>query len=159
MIAMSYWLYAGMVRGTSSPGFDRIWPWIGIYILSLLGIVFGIVLLVVPGIILAVRWAVVLPLVIEGKIPAMDTFGESWSLTRGRGWSIFGAAVILVIGMWIVAAIIAGFAFATGGLFATGAVIAGAISETFFSAVFIAFSVGAYRLLRDDSEELAEVFG
>ena len=97
-----YWMLAGMTRNTISPGFDRIWAFIGISILYGLGIIFGFILLIVPGIILMVRWVAVLPSVIDRDKDAMSAFGDSFDMTNGHSWSIFGAGLILVIAMFIV---------------------------------------------------------
>ncbi|MBV7259734.1 glycerophosphoryl diester phosphodiesterase membrane domain-containing protein [Erythrobacter crassostreae] len=159
MIALTYWFYAALMAYESAPGFGRIWPWIGIYILASLGIGFGLILLIVPGVILVVRWAIALPLVIEGKIPAMDTFGESWERTSRYGWSIFGLLVILVIGMLILTGIVTGISTILGGQASIPGIILAALVDALNSAVFVAVSVAAWRLSTDKSDEVAEVFG
>lgn len=156
---LHFWLYAGMVRRTTALDFHRFWPWLGIYILSMIGIIFGLIFLIVPGVILAVRWLIVLPLVIEGRMPAMDTFGASWEAVRGHSWSVFGAGVILLILVWIIAAVLGGSTLLLGGPNSIPGAIVTALSESVSTVVFVAFAVGGYRLLRDDTEELAEVFG
>lgn len=157
-IVLTYWLYASLMRGTTGPGFDRFWPWLGVYILASLGIILGMIFLIVPGLILLTRWAVALPLATRGDIGAMDTFGASWNATRGRGWSIFGAALILFLGI----AVVIGASVGIATVFLTGSPVADAVmaglSEAIATAVFVAFSVGAYRLLWDGAEEAAEVF-
>ena len=157
-IVMTFYLYAAMVRDTVSPGFRRFWPWLGIYILATLAIGLGFVLLIVPGLILLTRWAAVLPLVIAGRVPAFDSFGASWNAVRGRSWSVFGAGFILVLGM-IALGIIVGLTTLAfdGPLTIIGAVIAGSV-DALGSVVFVAFSVGVYHLLFDDSEEMSQVF-
>ncbi|MFL0356885.1 glycerophosphoryl diester phosphodiesterase membrane domain-containing protein [Erythrobacter sp. GH1-10] len=157
-IVLQFWLYAGMVRRTTALDLNRFWPWIGIYILTMLGILFGLVFLIVPGVILAIRWLIALPLVIEGRLPAMDTFGASWEMTRGRSWSIFGAGLILLIIKMVIGGILGGSTLLFGGTASIGAAVVSAISEAISTIIFAAFAVGAYRLLRDDAGELAEVF-
>lgn len=156
-IALTYWLYAGMVRGTMAMDFDRFWPYLGIYILSSIAIAFGLLLVLVPGIILAVRWCPILPLVVRGQTPAMDTFGESWKMTSGAGWSIFGAIIVLGIAMIVVSGVIVGGSV-FGGSNSLIASAMEALAEHGSTAVFAAFAVGAYRLLQDDEDELTEIF-
>lgn len=157
-VLLTYWLYASLVRQTPRPGFDRFWPWLGIYILASLATILGLILLIVPGLILLTRWVITLPLVIRGDTRAMDTFGASWEATRGRGWSIFGAVVILVLAIMVVLGVGAGITAAIFGASSiASSVIAGA-AEAIATAILIAFSVGAYRLLRDNPEEAAAVF-
>lgn len=157
-VVLTFWLYAGMVRRTTALDFARFWPWLGIYILGSLGIGFGLILLIIPGIILLVRWMIILPLVIATPIAAMDTFGESWARTRGHGWSIFGALVILLIGMIVLSSILGVAMVSLGGVSSIPGMLLSAVADALYSVVMVAFAVAAYRLLKDDREMLAEVF-
>ena len=157
-IVLSYWLYAGMTKRTASPGFERFLPWLGIYILSTLGIIAGFVLLIIPGIIIAIRWTAVLPVVIEGRVPALDAFGESWRMTGGKSWSIFFAFLILLIGAMIGGGVLGGIAGVLTGENSILVAFVTALVEALVSAVFIAFGVGTFRLANNDTEEIAEVF-
>ncbi|MCK0128625.1 glycerophosphoryl diester phosphodiesterase membrane domain-containing protein [Erythrobacter sp. F6033] len=157
-IVLIYWLYAALMARDPSPGFGRFWPWLGIYLLAILGIGLGILLLIVPGIILIVRWSLALPLVIEGKLPAMDTFGESWEKTSGHSWSIFGAAVILAISIFIVSAVLGGFTGLLSGFSSIPIIVASAIADSVASAIFIGLAIAIYRLSSDPAEEMMEVF-
>jgi uncharacterized membrane protein len=62
----------------------------------------GTALLVVPGVIAAVRLSWVPYLVIEERLDAISSIRESWERTRGYGWTIFGiwllAIPILIVG-------------------------------------------------------------
>ncbi|GMN01734.1 glycerophosphoryl diester phosphodiesterase membrane domain-containing protein [Erythrobacter sp. MTPC3] len=157
-VVLLYWLLAAIVRQTISPGFDRFWPWFGIYLLSSIGIVFGFLILIVPGIILAIRWVMVLPLVVEADTPAMDTFGESWNRVRGYSWSILGAALILFVGVLIISSVIGGAFALADQLTSIPGVIAVAVADGISTVLFIAFPVAVYRLLHNNADELAEVF-
>jgi len=80
----------------------------------------GIVMLIVPGIIFAVRLSFVPFLVVDKEMDVMDALRVSWDMTRGHGWQIFfmgilaifvviGGLICLVVGiiisiMWISAA-------------------------------------------------------
>lgn len=152
-----YWLYAAMTKRTNSPGFGRFWPYLGIYILGSLAIGFGLILVIVPGIILAIRWTPLIAVVIDRDDRAMDSFGDSWDMTRGHGWSLFGAVLILVIALIAVGAVVGGMTVVLGEGSIANSVLAAAV-EAVGSAVYAAFAVGAYRLMRDDREQLAEVF-
>ena len=66
----------------------------GAGILAALGIVFGLVLLIVPGLFLATIWSLIVPvIVLEGR-PAMESFSRSRELVRGHGWNVFGVIVL-----------------------------------------------------------------
>ena len=153
-----YWLLAGMVRQNTAPAFDRFLPYVGIYILATLGLILGLILLIIPGIILAIRWSPLLPAVIDRSEHAIDAFGDSWAMTDGHSWTILGAAILLFLAVLIPGGALTTFANYTFG--------AGSIMASFFQSLvdqamtlFAAgFAVGAYRLLREDSEQIAEVF-
>ena len=84
-------------------GLKRLFPVLGVSLLLGLGIGFGMLLLIVPGFILAVMWSVALPSVVE-RGGVLASFGHSRNLTRGNRWRIFG--LVLVVG--IVAILIQG---------------------------------------------------
>jgi uncharacterized membrane protein len=66
-------------------------------------IVFGIVFLVIPGIIFACRLAFVPYLVMDKGYDPVKAVEECWQLTKGYGWTIFGLALmaipILILGL------------------------------------------------------------
>ncbi len=80
-------------------------------------IIVGIVFLIVPGIIFAVKLTFVPYLVLDKDMKAMDAIKASWEMTKGHGWQIFfiglisffiviGGMLLLIIGifpavMWI----------------------------------------------------------
>jgi hypothetical protein len=59
-------------------------------------VMIGIVMLIIPGIIIACRLAFVSYLVMDKNMEAMKAVEESWRLTRGYGWTIFGIGVISI---------------------------------------------------------------
>ena len=95
------------------------------------GIAFGIgiVLFIVPGLILFTRWAVLVPILIREDIPWTEAFGRSWSLTKGSGWPIFGALVLVLLAYSVVFPVV----IRTGGL-------AGIVVGIFAGALLIAYS-------------------
>lgn len=75
-------------------GFDKYLNIIlaNLLVVSLIGIAF--VALVVPGIIVACRLTFVPYLVMDKDLDPVDAVEESWRMTRGYGWTIFGMAVV-----------------------------------------------------------------
>jgi uncharacterized membrane protein len=69
-------------------------------------ITIGFCLLIVPGIIAAVRLAFVPYLVIDEKLDAVESVLESWRRTAGHGWTIFAlwliAIPIVLVGLLLV---------------------------------------------------------
>ena len=59
-------------------------------------IVIGFILLIVPGIVFACRLVFVPYLVMDKKLDPVKAVEESWRLTKGYGWRIFGMALLAV---------------------------------------------------------------
>lgn len=57
----------------------------------------GFVLLIVPGIVLAVRLAFVPFLVVDEGLGAIQALQESWRRTSGYSWTLFGAALLAIV--------------------------------------------------------------
>lgn len=141
-------------------GLSRFWAIVGLAILTVLGIWAGMILLIVPGIMFALRWSVALPAcVVEGLSP-LASMKRSAELTKGHRWKLFGVFLLLVIVSWIVGWLI-GFV-----LRLTGLVIAN-IGSVIWTAAWTAFwyvvLVMIYHDLRvtkegADIERLAAVF-
>jgi hypothetical protein len=61
----------------------------------------------VPGIILAVRWAVVAPVVVAEGLRGPSALRRSAALVKGSGWWVLGAVVTITIASGIAGALIA----------------------------------------------------
>ena len=72
----------------------RLWPLVGAGILVTLGVALGLVLLIVPGLILATRWSMFAPLVVLERVPATASLGASNRLVQGRSWTVFGVLLL-----------------------------------------------------------------
>jgi hypothetical protein len=66
-------------------------------VLATLGIIVGLILLIVPGLFLLTRWALIPAVIVIEKRRAGDSFDRSWELTRGHGWTVFGSLVVAFI--------------------------------------------------------------
>jgi uncharacterized membrane protein (DUF485 family) len=129
--------------------------------LSYLAISFGLMLLLVPGLILLTMWILLVPVIVaEGK-GALGSFGRSAELTKGSRWRIFGLLVILFV-IQMGALFLAGFlGTALGGPIASAA--AAAISSAFSAILLATFLASLYVELRRAKEGqsvdgLAEIF-
>ncbi|MGC1300731.1 MAG: hypothetical protein WA840_00020 [Caulobacteraceae bacterium] len=77
-------------------------PLLGLTILLVIALMVGFILLIVPGVILAIVWSVTTPAVVLEGTGVFGSFGRSSALTRGSRWSIFllyllwGLAIIVV---------------------------------------------------------------
>ncbi|KQV55674.1 MULTISPECIES: YciC family protein [unclassified Caulobacter] len=89
-------------------------PLLGLGIVQTLGVMVGFVLLFVPGLILAVMWAVSAPSMVVEERGVFESLQRSRDLTRGHRWSIFGLLVVYTILSMIVGGVVAGVGFAAG---------------------------------------------
>jgi hypothetical protein len=78
-------------------GFRNLVPLFLIGICMVLGIMAGMILLVIPGLILALMWSVVAPACVVERTGVFGSFGRSRELTRGHKWAIFGAYLLFII--------------------------------------------------------------
>jgi hypothetical protein len=91
---------------SASAGLAVAFPLLGLAILMGLGIGFGSILLLVPGIILFVMWSVASPALVEERIGVFEAFGRSNALTKGARWKIFGLELVALIVIWLLSAIL-----------------------------------------------------
>ena len=59
-----------------------------------LGVFFGSLLLLVPGLYLATIWAVASPVIVIERRPVFDALGRSRRLVKGNGWRVFGTVIV-----------------------------------------------------------------
>jgi hypothetical protein len=89
---------------------DAVMPVIGplllVGIVAGLGIVFGFLLLVIPGLVLITLWSVAAPVVMLERPPGLGALARSRELVRGNGWQVFGVIFVLGILVSILAAAI-----------------------------------------------------
>ncbi|HZV74534.1 MAG TPA: hypothetical protein VFF79_12525 [Conexibacter sp.] len=55
------------------------------------------VLLLILGVALATRWAVVVPVALIERTRVGAAFGRSWALTHGRGWRVLGTLALVYL--------------------------------------------------------------
>jgi|ERR1700722_1312810 len=85
----------------------RSWFWI--FLLAIVvGIaeVFGFLLLIVPGVMMAVAWVVAVPALVVERTGVFGAMSRSAELTRGHRWPIFGLLVIYIIAAGIVSTVV-----------------------------------------------------
>ena len=83
---------------------------IGAGILAGLGIAFGFLLLVVPGLLLLTWWALLGPVIVLERAGVGDAFRRSRALVRGNGWRVFAVIVLLGLLQTAVSTVFQGFA-------------------------------------------------
>jgi hypothetical protein len=156
-IVAGYWLATQFLaaRARLQGGGSRFWPFLGMSILSWIGIVVGLILLIVPGLILLVRWSAATGFVIGRRDGVIEALGSSWEATKGYGWSIFFAAILMFLAVAVAGGVVGGI-FGILGELPLG--VASAFVEAAAGAVFVAFGIAIFNLVADDTEQLAETF-
>ena len=58
--------------------------------------IIGLIFLIVPGIIIGIRLIFTWFLIIDKKSSAMVAIKDSWRMTKGYSWTIFGMALLAI---------------------------------------------------------------
>ncbi|ABC63053.1 hypothetical protein [Erythrobacter litoralis] len=141
-----------------SIGRNRFLGYLGFSILYGLGLLFGFLLLVIPGLILLVRWIAATGYVVGTETPVPEAFGKSWEATRGHGWPLFFAMIVLGIATAIAVAVLVLPVVAMVGDESVIAIVAEVLGQNIYGAMFLAFGAAVFYLLNDDTEAVREVF-
>ena len=87
----------GTVGACLTTGLKRFLPLLLIGLISMVAILAAALLLVVPGIIVAVMWLVAAPVCVVEHASVGESFSRSRELTKGYRWPIFGACLLYFI--------------------------------------------------------------
>jgi hypothetical protein len=139
---------------------SRIGSLVAVSILTGVGVAFGLVLLIVPGVILAVRWALAAPIVMLEGLGARAAMRRSQELVKGHGKDVF----LVLVNVWLRAGLAwVAFSFLVrwfaGGTnhpevsLWLGGALAGALVTPYAAH---ALSVAYYRLTQPDRPVIAE---
>jgi hypothetical protein len=91
-----------LVADCITVGLRNFLPLFAIGLLVGLAVVFGMILLIVPGIMIAVAWCVAVPAFVAERLNVMDSFGRSADLTRGNRWRIFALFLVYLVASIII---------------------------------------------------------
>jgi len=149
----------------------RFLPVIVVSILFGLAVILGMILLIVPGVMLAVMWAVVVPVTVEENTGIGGAFGRAQDLTRGARWKIFGLFLLLfliAIGIGIIAglvsAMVIGLSYTNPTVsMTTTAILFNLLVTTIASALWAALQTSLFVELREWKDgpmeaKLGEIF-
>jgi hypothetical protein len=140
-------------------GLRVILPLIALSILLAIGLTVGFILLVIPGIVLLLMWAVAVPSLVIERAGVFAAFSRSAELTKGEKWKILALFIVLLVGYWLLSAAVALIGLGTfnaANLSAGGPTIANAIGGvivgTIFNAVWGTIQPSLYVELRQAKE-------
>ncbi len=146
-----------------APG--HLWPLFLVSLLVGLAVGFGVVLLVVPGLLLMTRWSVALQTQLAENTGVMASMGRSAELTRGRRWAVFGLLLLYVVALGIAEVVVFGLItqFKLGVLDALRAprvqLLAGPTMSALFGPISAVGGAALYHELRGEAgAEVAKVF-
>jgi hypothetical protein len=144
-----------------SHGFARFFPLLGLTIAWGFAVVFGIILLIVPGLMLLAAFYVSLPACVVESLGPLQSMSRSAALTKGHRWKVFGIYLLVLIGSFVLGSLIrVVFVRLTSPL---GAALAGLVWNALFGAyhsVMVAVMYHDLRVLKDgvDIDRIAAVF-
>jgi hypothetical protein len=87
-------------------GLRRFFPLIGGGILVALGAGLGLLLLIIPGLMLFVRWYVFAPVCVVEKKGPLGSMGRSAELTKGNRWKLFALFILIAVVGFVTTALI-----------------------------------------------------
>ncbi len=146
-------------------GLRNFLPLIAIGVIFGVGFILGLILLVVPGLILATVWLLAVPAAVVERTTISSAFTRSRDLTRGSRWRIFALMVLMAILGYVIRAV---FGSIFGGAMSLAAlnplalvgVMIAAVLNGVIGAVGVAVLYTELRRLKDGVgvTELAAVF-
>ena len=137
----------------------RFWAILGVCVLSYLGMTLGLLFLIVPGILLAVRWVLCVPVLIGEETGVFEALQRSWQETSGRFWPIFLALLVIYLPVFVVLSITVGVVMAAGGKEPSFVVLVAMNGiSTAFSVLGWHAAAAIYAMLRSGTRGVEEVF-
>ncbi len=151
-------------EGLMAAGTPLRWgAYLGVVIVAGLGTAFGLILLIVPGVLLLLRWFLAPYFVLARGTDVGDSLDASTEATKGHRGTIFGALLlvglvfIVLTGALILAA--GGFKAYTGVIWYSALGIAGLLLQSVYTAVSAALALGIFATLVDRVNQYDDVFG
>lgn len=140
-------------------------PLIAMGIVSSLAIGVGLMLLIVPGIYLALGWAVAVPVLVQEREGVFGSLSRSRALTKGSRWRLFAMFLVVFVVLWVMQiplGMLSLLGASIGPAYLAPAISAG-ISGTLssvFTTTIAAVSYIELRRIREGTsiDELAQIF-
>lgn len=81
-------------------------PLIVVSVLFTLAVGFGLILLIVPGMMIAVAWCVAVPALVADRTGIFGAFSRAAELTRNNRWRVFGLFLVLFVILIVLSAVV-----------------------------------------------------
>ena len=127
-------------------------------VLSVLGILVGFVLLVLPGLYLMARWTLIAPLVIAEQRDGKAALNESWAITSASSGVLISMMLATAAASLVVPVMLFFMTDGMGGMAAYVSEALLSLGANAWSTSTTVMAVAAYRLLRTSRSALSEVF-
>ena len=160
VLALGFLLVSAMLRngGLAPEGLRHgFGTYFGISILSGIATIIGLVLLIVPGVLLLVRWSAAFGHALAGGDTATEALGTSWRGTEGHFWPILLALLLPGAMMLAGAALYAFIGFEAGPAETAGFVVAN-LAMMGASLASTAIGIAVYSLTANAGGGLSGVF-
>lgn len=159
-LAAGYWLTirlmekGGLLPGGKDRGFGS---YFGLGLLSGLGIMIGLLLLVIPGVILLVRWLPAYGFMYGERLSATQALERSWQATRPHFPALLVAA-LLPIAFYVISIAVYEFPQYLPDMPFLARSVAGNLAAFLNLVLWSLLGLASYSLLGADQGEAAEVF-
>lgn len=131
----------------------RLWALLGLNLLTGIAILFGLLLLILPGLYLLVRWSAAVPALIARDSDISASLGLSAEVVEGRFWHVFAA--MLVVWTPAVAGLFASILLPEGEFLVSSLILNLSINLSLIAGWHLAVAVYAGR---QDGRSLADIF-
>jgi hypothetical protein len=81
-------------------GRDRVFPLVGAFLFYWLGVVIGLILLIVPGLMIAARWSLLVPVVILEETGLAEARDRSTKLVQEHTGAVLGV-ILVALALWV----------------------------------------------------------
>lgn len=71
------------------------WQYLGTFVITFVAVIVGVLLLIVPGIFLAIRIMFGSILAIDRGLSPIESVKEAWRITKGHWWQLFGLSLCI----------------------------------------------------------------
>ncbi len=129
----------------------------GLSILSVAGIALGLVALVIPGLVLFVRWAPGYGFALGDRVGVTEGLRLAWERSSGH-FAPLAIALLLPVGANLAAVTVYTLSSDAAGLIPLPVSAIANLVMSVSGAAITAIGIAAYALLRDRTEEIADIF-
>lgn len=136
-------------------------PLLAMQLVMIVPILIGFLLLIVPGVMLAIAWSMALPARVVERTGVLRSLGRSLELTRGSRWAVFGVFVVVLVLGAIIGAVVGGLMGFVIGLAAPSqvdllvSVLVQPVTTAVGSMIYAAAMAAIYYELRANKEGIA----